>query len=186
MRSVNNLLDFLEKVFNGGSDFNEPVNRCLSRLTDAKWANSDILLVSGAWGVGLGGWGVLGCCVLMRHTPPKLAHPSPPHNPSTPLDRLPIPPTPHPTPTSPHPHTRRGAAAARAGDHAEAFGRQGEAGAARPRPHHRVAREAALRPGRAARAVHQLPAQRQGGAAGVGVCKLEVGAGARARPVCVG
>ncbi|KAL6765729.1 hypothetical protein V8C86DRAFT_2448564 [Haematococcus lacustris] len=46
MRSVNNLLDFLEKVFNGGSDFNEPVKRCLNRLTDAKWANSDILLVS--------------------------------------------------------------------------------------------------------------------------------------------
>eukprot|EP01023_Acetabularia_acetabulum_P040007 TRINITY_DN3866_c0_g1_i14.p1 TRINITY_DN3866_c0_g1~~TRINITY_DN3866_c0_g1_i14.p1 ORF type:complete len:677 (+),score=122.77 TRINITY_DN3866_c0_g1_i14:232-2262(+) len=46
MKSVNNLLDFLEKVFNGGSDFNEPVSRCLGRLTDAKWANSDILLVS--------------------------------------------------------------------------------------------------------------------------------------------
>lgn len=46
MRSVNNLLDFLERVFNGGSDFNEPVARCLGRLTDAKWANSDILLVS--------------------------------------------------------------------------------------------------------------------------------------------
>jgi hypothetical protein len=46
MRSVNNLLDFLEKVFNGGSDFNEPVKRCLERLTDARWANSDILLVS--------------------------------------------------------------------------------------------------------------------------------------------
>ncbi|GMH33678.1 hypothetical protein BSKO_01512 [Bryopsis sp. KO-2023] len=46
MKSVNNLLDFLEKVFNGGSDFNEPVKRCLDRLTDAKWANSDILLVS--------------------------------------------------------------------------------------------------------------------------------------------
>lgn len=46
MRSVSNLLDFLEKVFNGGSDFNEPVRRCLDRLTDAKWANSDILLVS--------------------------------------------------------------------------------------------------------------------------------------------
>jgi hypothetical protein len=30
-----------------GSDFNEPVRRCLDRLTDAKWANSDILLVSG-------------------------------------------------------------------------------------------------------------------------------------------
>jgi hypothetical protein len=30
-----------------GSDFNEPLKRCLSRLTDAKWANSDILLVSG-------------------------------------------------------------------------------------------------------------------------------------------
>jgi hypothetical protein len=37
-----------QKIFNGGSDFNEPVSRCLSRLTDAKWANSDILLVSGA------------------------------------------------------------------------------------------------------------------------------------------
>eukprot|EP00803_Ostreobium_quekettii_P008826 evm.model.scf_2565.1 EVM.evm.TU.scf_2565.1 scf_2565:1050-6339(-) len=46
MKSVNNLLDFLEKVFNGGSDFNEPIKRCLDRLTDAKWANSDILLVS--------------------------------------------------------------------------------------------------------------------------------------------
>lgn len=31
MKSVNNLLDFLEKVFNGGSDFNEPVKRCLDR-----------------------------------------------------------------------------------------------------------------------------------------------------------
>ncbi len=48
MNSVNNLLDFLEKIFNGGSDFNEPIKRCLDRLTDAKWANSDILLVSGA------------------------------------------------------------------------------------------------------------------------------------------
>eukprot|EP01025_Chloroclados_australasicus_P045017 TRINITY_DN4906_c0_g1_i1.p1 TRINITY_DN4906_c0_g1~~TRINITY_DN4906_c0_g1_i1.p1 ORF type:complete len:684 (-),score=92.29 TRINITY_DN4906_c0_g1_i1:237-2288(-) len=46
LKSVNNLLDFLEKVFNGGSDFNEPVRRCLDRLTEAKWANSDILLVS--------------------------------------------------------------------------------------------------------------------------------------------
>ncbi|GFR40849.1 hypothetical protein Agub_g1499 [Astrephomene gubernaculifera] len=44
--SLNNLLDFLEKMFNGGSDFNEPVKRCLDRLTDAKWANSDVLLVS--------------------------------------------------------------------------------------------------------------------------------------------
>lgn len=46
LRSVNNLLEFLEKVFNGGSDFNAPVQKCLDRLTDAKWANSDILLVS--------------------------------------------------------------------------------------------------------------------------------------------
>jgi uncharacterized protein with von Willebrand factor type A (vWA) domain len=45
-KSVINLLDFLEKTFNGGSDFNAPVQRCLDRLTDAKWANSDILLVS--------------------------------------------------------------------------------------------------------------------------------------------
>lgn len=45
-KSVNNLLNFLEAVFNGGSDFNEPVKRCLNRLTDSKWANSDILLVS--------------------------------------------------------------------------------------------------------------------------------------------
>lgn len=45
-KSVNNLLNFLEKVFNGGSDFNEPVKRCLDRLTNSKWANSDILLVS--------------------------------------------------------------------------------------------------------------------------------------------
>lgn len=35
-----------DQVFNGGSDFNEPVKRCLDRLTEAKWANSDILLVS--------------------------------------------------------------------------------------------------------------------------------------------
>jgi uncharacterized protein with von Willebrand factor type A (vWA) domain len=46
LRSVNNLLEFLEKVFNGGSDFNAPVQKCLDRLHDAKWANSDILLVS--------------------------------------------------------------------------------------------------------------------------------------------
>ena len=47
MASVLRLLDFLEALFNGGSDFNEPLKRCLNRLTDAKWANSDILLVSG-------------------------------------------------------------------------------------------------------------------------------------------
>jgi hypothetical protein len=35
-------------LFNEGSDLNEPLWRCLNRLTDAKWANSDILLVSGA------------------------------------------------------------------------------------------------------------------------------------------
>lgn len=46
LRSVGNLLEFLEKTFNGGSDFNTPVQRCLDRLTDARWANSDILLVS--------------------------------------------------------------------------------------------------------------------------------------------
>ena len=34
------------QVFNGGSDFNEPVKRCLDRLHTAAWANSDILLVS--------------------------------------------------------------------------------------------------------------------------------------------
>jgi len=48
MPSILRLLDFLEALFNGGSDFNEPLKRCLNRLTDAKWANSDILLVSGA------------------------------------------------------------------------------------------------------------------------------------------
>jgi hypothetical protein len=47
MASILRLLDFLEALFNGGSDFNEPLKRCLNRLTDAKWANSDILLVSG-------------------------------------------------------------------------------------------------------------------------------------------
>jgi len=31
MKSVNNLLDYLEAVFNGGSDFNEPIKRCLDR-----------------------------------------------------------------------------------------------------------------------------------------------------------
>ncbi len=46
MASLNNLLGFLEKVFNGGSDFNEPIKRCLDRMAEAKWANSDILLVS--------------------------------------------------------------------------------------------------------------------------------------------
>jgi uncharacterized protein with von Willebrand factor type A (vWA) domain len=46
LKSINNLLEFLEKPFNGGSDFNAPVLRCLDRLHDAKWANSDILLVS--------------------------------------------------------------------------------------------------------------------------------------------
>jgi len=44
--SVDRLLTFLEKTFNGGSDFNEPVRRCLDRLTGAAWANSDILIVS--------------------------------------------------------------------------------------------------------------------------------------------
>ena len=46
MASLNNLLSFLEAVFNGGSDFNEPIRRCLARMEGAKWANSDILLVS--------------------------------------------------------------------------------------------------------------------------------------------
>ena len=36
----------ITQVFNGGSDFNEPVRRCLDRLHTAAWANSDILLVS--------------------------------------------------------------------------------------------------------------------------------------------
>lgn len=45
-KSVANLLDFLEKTFNGGSDFNAPVQKCLERLTESKWANSDVLLVS--------------------------------------------------------------------------------------------------------------------------------------------
>ena len=45
-KSITNLLDFLEKTFNGGSDFNAPIKRCLDRLTDSKWGNSDILLVS--------------------------------------------------------------------------------------------------------------------------------------------
>jgi len=44
--SVDRLLTFLEKVFNGGSDFNTPIARCLGRLTDKAWANSDILIVS--------------------------------------------------------------------------------------------------------------------------------------------
>ena len=44
--SVARLLDFLEMTFNGGSDFNEPIRRCLDRLTEAEWANSDILIVS--------------------------------------------------------------------------------------------------------------------------------------------
>lgn len=46
LKSVNNLLEFLEKPFNGGSDFNAPIVACLDRLHDSKWANSDILLVS--------------------------------------------------------------------------------------------------------------------------------------------
>ena len=48
--AVTTLLLLLEQVFNGGSDFNTPVTRCLDRLHDAKWANSDILLVR--WAVG--------------------------------------------------------------------------------------------------------------------------------------
>lgn len=44
--SVDRLLSFLEKTFNGGSDFNEPIARCLRRLHDRAWANSDVLIVS--------------------------------------------------------------------------------------------------------------------------------------------
>jgi len=40
------LLDFLESTFNGGSNFDEPVKRCLGRLLEAEWANSDVLVVS--------------------------------------------------------------------------------------------------------------------------------------------
>lgn len=40
------LLDFLERTFNGGSNFDEPIKRCLERLLEAEWANSDILIVS--------------------------------------------------------------------------------------------------------------------------------------------
>lgn len=46
---VSRLLDFVEATFNGGSDFNEPLKRCLDRLSEAEWANSDVLLVSGEW-----------------------------------------------------------------------------------------------------------------------------------------
>lgn len=45
-KSIENLLDFLEKTFNGGSNFNAPIQMCLDRLTQAQWSNSDILLVS--------------------------------------------------------------------------------------------------------------------------------------------
>lgn len=45
-KSIENLLEFLEKTFNGGSNFNAPIQMCLDRLTQAQWANSDILLVS--------------------------------------------------------------------------------------------------------------------------------------------
>lgn len=44
--SVQNLMEFLESTFNGGSNFNAPIQMCLDRLTQSKWANSDILLVS--------------------------------------------------------------------------------------------------------------------------------------------
>lgn len=45
-KSIENILEFLEKTFNGGSNFNAPIQMCLERLTQAQWANSDILLVS--------------------------------------------------------------------------------------------------------------------------------------------
>lgn len=44
--SLVNLLDFLERIFNGGTEFSETLKRCLSRLETAEWANSDILLVT--------------------------------------------------------------------------------------------------------------------------------------------
>ena len=44
--SLATLMGFLERTFNGGTEFNVPLTRCLERLHDAKWANSDILLVT--------------------------------------------------------------------------------------------------------------------------------------------
>lgn len=82
--SVTRLLDFLEALFNGGSDFNEPLRRCLDRLTDAKWANSDILLVSGAAGCSVATqqqrmpWPVCGGLGMM-HAPLPLPPPLPLH-----------------------------------------------------------------------------------------------------------
>ena len=36
----------MEKVFNGGSDLNEPMKRCMDKLHQAEWSNSDVLIVS--------------------------------------------------------------------------------------------------------------------------------------------
>ena len=44
--SIDRLLNFLEKVFNGGSDLNEPLKRCMDKLHQAEWSNSDVLIVS--------------------------------------------------------------------------------------------------------------------------------------------
>jgi hypothetical protein len=44
--SIDRLLSFLEKVFNGGSDLNEPMKRCMDKLHKAEWSNSDVLIVS--------------------------------------------------------------------------------------------------------------------------------------------
>ena len=46
VQAVDKLLDFLEKVFNGGSDLNEPLKRCMDKLMEKEWANSDVLIVS--------------------------------------------------------------------------------------------------------------------------------------------
>ena len=44
--SIERLLSFLEATFNGGSNFSSPIEACLKKLSQAQWANSDILIVS--------------------------------------------------------------------------------------------------------------------------------------------
>merc|ERR1712224_328198 len=43
VQAVDKLLDFLEKVFNGGSDLNEPLKRCMDKLMEKEWANSELM-----------------------------------------------------------------------------------------------------------------------------------------------
>lgn len=47
-KSLISLLDFLGYSFNGGTNFNAPIEKSVTRLSEEEWQLADILIITGA------------------------------------------------------------------------------------------------------------------------------------------